>query len=189
MLDVVLAISVLTAVLFFGALLAVGNERQRKAIDGIREETAHWAEQDLRLKRARIAREITVPDARIWLTGIVSRLLGIDDLPLNLKLWEKDGLKALVAPLENGGKWVVTPTLPASFIKRTGIQSQTKLSKMELSILGNHPGRIPVYEMNIVTCGPFFDLEAKLAWSMVTGSPLEIERLYLFVVPPVKTGK
>ena len=38
---------------FFGALISVGNERQRKAIDGIREQASFWAEQDLRLKRAR----------------------------------------------------------------------------------------------------------------------------------------
>jgi hypothetical protein len=41
--------------------------------------------------------------------------------------------------------------------------------------------------MNIVTCGPFFDLEAKLAWQQACGSPLDAERLYLFEVPPARS--
>ena len=44
--------------------------------------------------------------------------------------------------------------------------------------------RVPTHEMNIVTCGPFFDLEAKLAWQQVCGAPLDAERLYMFEVPP-----
>jgi hypothetical protein len=40
--------------------------------------------------------------------------------------------------------------------------------------------------MTIVTCGPFFDLEAKLAWQQTTGSPLEAERLFLFEVAAVE---
>ena len=55
MIDTIFAILVLGAVIFFGALLSIGNERQRKAIDGIREQASYWAEQDLRLKRARAA--------------------------------------------------------------------------------------------------------------------------------------
>jgi hypothetical protein len=43
--------------------------------------------------------------------------------------------------------------------------------------------------MNIVTCGPFFDLEAKIAWQQVCGSPLDAERLYLFEVPPSSSHK
>jgi hypothetical protein len=41
--DFVSLFMVIAAVLFFGALISVGNERQRKAIDGIREQASFWA--------------------------------------------------------------------------------------------------------------------------------------------------
>jgi hypothetical protein len=57
--DAVFAILVLDAMIFFGALISTGNERQRKALEGIREQAAQWAMQDLRLKRENLARELS----------------------------------------------------------------------------------------------------------------------------------
>jgi hypothetical protein len=186
MLDVLFALSVLAAVIFFGALISVGNERQRKAIDGIREQAARWAEQDLRLKRARAMREVRVPDARTWLTGVASRLLGTSPHVLALNPWEEAGLKALVCPCQDGRKLVVTPVPPGQFIQALKVRSRSRLARAEVGLLGDRPGRVPVHEMNIVTCGPFFDLEARLAWQQTTGSTLDAERLYLFEVAAVE---
>ena len=72
--DAVLAIFVLGAVIFFGALISAGNERQRKALDGIREQTALWAMQDLRLKREKLARwsqAITETAIVFWIAQFV----------------------------------------------------------------------------------------------------------------------
>jgi hypothetical protein len=187
MIDVLFALSVLAAVIFFGALISVGNERQRKAIDGIREQAGHWAEQDLRLKRARAMRDVRIPDARQWFTGVVSRLLGTSPQVLALNPWEENDLKALVCPCQDGRKLVVTPVPPLHFIHAVRVNGRSRLAKAEVGLLGNRPQRVPVYEMNLVTCGPFFDLEAKLAWQQVCGSPLDAERLYLFEVPPTRS--
>jgi len=65
--ELVLAIVVVVAVIFFGALISMGNERQRKAIDELREQTALWAMQDLRIKRERLARDVRVDDPLSWL--------------------------------------------------------------------------------------------------------------------------
>jgi hypothetical protein len=184
MLDVFFALSVLAAVIFFGALISIGNERQRKAIDGIREQASHWAEQDLRLKRARAMRDVRVPDARQWLNGVTARLLGTSPQLLALNPWEANGLKAVVCPCEDGRKLVMTPVPPAQFVKAVRVNGRSRLVKAEVGLLGDRPQHVPVHEMNIVTCGPFFDLEAKLAWQQVCGSLLDAERLYLFEVPP-----
>ena len=40
MLDILFALAVLAAVIIFGALISMGNERQRRAIDGLREQAA-----------------------------------------------------------------------------------------------------------------------------------------------------
>jgi len=186
MLDIVFALSVLAAVIFFGALISVGNERQRKAIDGIREQASHWAEQDLRLKRARAIQNVRVPDPRQWLAGMVSRLLGPFPNLLSLNLWEENDQQAIIVPCADGRKLVLTPVQPARFVKAVKVNGRGRLQKAEVGLLGERPKRVPVYEMNIVTCGPFFDLEAKLAWKQVTGNTLDAERLYLFEVPPVR---
>jgi hypothetical protein len=176
---------VIAAVLFFGALISLGNERQRQAIDALRERATRWAEQDLRLKRVRAMREVRVPDARQWLEGVTSRLLGVPPRLLSLSPWAQNGLKAIVSPCQDGRTLVLTPTLPAQFVKAIQVRGSRRLQKAEVGLLGDHPKRVPIHEMNIVTCGPFFDLEAKLAWLAVTGSPLDAERLYLFDVQPV----
>ncbi len=49
--EIILAIVVAAAVIFFGALISMGNERQRRAIDGLREQVVLWAVQDLKIKR------------------------------------------------------------------------------------------------------------------------------------------
>jgi len=189
MLDVIFAISVLAAVIFFGALISVGNERQRKAIDGIREQASHWAEQDLRLKRTRAMHDVRVPDTCQWLNGVTARLLGTSPQLLALNPWEENGLKAVVCPCEDGRKLVMTPVPPSQFVKGVRVNGRSRLAKAEVGLLGDHPQRVPTHEMNIVTCGPFFDLEAKLAWQQVIGAPLDAERLYLFEVPAATSHK
>jgi len=183
MFETIMYISVLGAVLFFGVLISVGNERQRKAISGIREQAAHWAETDIRLKRA--MRDVLVPDARQWLVGVAGKVLGASPQVLSLNPWEGNGLKAVVCPCEDGRKLVLTPELPARFIKGVQLKGRSRLSKADVGLLGDRPKRVPVFEMNIVTCGPFFDLEARQVWNGVTGSRLEFDRLYLFEVPKV----
>ena len=56
--EIMLAIVVALAVIFFGALISMGNERQRRAIDNLREQVVNWAQQDLLLKHAELARAI-----------------------------------------------------------------------------------------------------------------------------------
>lgn len=187
MLDTIFALSVMAAVILFGALLSAGNERQRRAIDGLRAQTSLWAEQDLRLKRARAMRDVRVPDPLAWLSGVAARILGTSPQVLAMNPWEQDGLKALLCPCQDGRKLILTPVPPEKFVKAVQI-GRSALAKAEVSLLGDHPRRVPVHEMNIVTCGPFFDLEARLAWHAVTGAPLDAERLYLFEVPPVRAS-
>ncbi len=53
--DLILAIIVIGAVIAFGALVSVGNERQRRAIDALHHAYKQWALQDLRLKRGTVS--------------------------------------------------------------------------------------------------------------------------------------
>jgi hypothetical protein len=188
MLDMIFAVSVVSGVIFFGALLSIGNERQRRAIDGIREQASYWAEQDLRLKRARAAHEVQVDDPRAWLAGIISRVLGESPVVTALLPWENDDARAMVAVCSDGRRWVMTPLQPRRFIQAIRPRSRSRLQQAEVGVLGDHPKRVPVHELSIVTAGAFFDIEAAKAWQQVTGAPLGAERMYLFEVPPARSN-
>jgi hypothetical protein len=175
--------------LFFGALLSAGNERQRRAIDGIREQAARWAEADLRLKRAQAARDVKVDDPISWLAGVISRVLGESPVLTNLTVWEHEDARAMVAVCSDGRRMVVTPLLPDRFLKVLRTRSRSRLARAEVGLLGDYPKRVPVHELSIISAGAFFDLEAAQAWHQITGASLSAERLYLFEVPSVAQGQ
>jgi len=75
--EIILAIVVATAVIFFGALISMGNERQRRAIDDLREQTVLWAMQDLRIKREKLARDVRIDDPIGWLNRITVKSVGM----------------------------------------------------------------------------------------------------------------
>jgi len=81
--EMILALAVVIAVIIFGGLISVGNERQRKALEGIREQVALWALQDLRLKREKLAREMKVDDPVKWWNVVFAKICG-EFLDLNV---------------------------------------------------------------------------------------------------------
>ncbi len=186
MVDIVFAISVIAAVIFFGALISVGNERQRKAIDGLREQTVRWAEADLRMKRAHAFHTMPVESPEDWLDKVITHLFGASPALLSVSAWQRNGMEAIVGVCVDGRRMVVTPAKPDRFLKAIAIKPAGRLRKAEVNLLGDHPRRVPVHELSIITAGEFFDLEAATVWQEVVGDRLEIERLYLFEVPPMR---
>ncbi len=70
MTDVLLAVVVVGAVVAFGALISVGNERQRRAIEALHQAYKQWAVQDLRLKRGTVSTQTRIEDPTVWLTKL-----------------------------------------------------------------------------------------------------------------------
>lgn len=177
--DAVFAILVLGAVIFFGALISAGNERQRKALDGIREQTALWAMQDLRLKREKLAREVKVDDPVAWLNQVVTKVYGEN---LGLTVTEVfDNPQALVCTAKDGRKVAFSP-LTMMEIKKLSEQYKSRFSK-----IGNaHPllklsKRSQYLELSLLNSGVFFDLELSIAWKMLSGSDfISIARIWLY---------
>lgn len=71
--EILLAIVVVSAVIFFGALISMGNERQKKAIDDLREQVSLWAMQDLRIKHEGHARDVRIDDPLGWLNTLATK--------------------------------------------------------------------------------------------------------------------
>ena len=63
---------------FFWTLISMGNERRRRAIDGLREQVVLWAVQDLKIKREHLTRNVQVSDPISWFNKIASKVCGYD---------------------------------------------------------------------------------------------------------------
>src|SRR5512144_1277647 len=101
--DILIGTSLLIAIVLLGALLTAANERQRKALDGIREQVEAWTQEDILIKREKVARSIQVENPLAWLEKIAAGALGLAPGILSVSLWEKDGLLALIAVRKDGG--------------------------------------------------------------------------------------
>jgi hypothetical protein len=181
--DIFLAVSVLFAILLLGALISAGNERQRKAIDALREQAEHWAEQDIRIKREKLAREISIPEPLIWLENVAASALGSSPKLVTVSTWKKDGLHAILGLCADGRNVVFTPVPRERLLKALKTKSRDALAGLQNPLLGENPKRVPYTELSVVTNGMFFDLEAAHAWQAVIGETLPVPRLTMYEVP------
>ena len=175
--------SVLLAILLLGALISSANERQRKAIDGLREQVEAWAEQDIRIKREKMARQIAVPDPQAWLEKTAAQALGGAPGLVTVAPWQKDNLTAIVAVCQDGRRLVFTPLSRERFLKAVQLKGRGVLAQAETGLLGDRPKAASHYEFSVLTSGMFFDIEADQAWLAITGQALLAKHLTMFEIP------
>ncbi len=178
--EILLAIVVASAVIFFGALISVGNERQRKAIDGLREQVVLWAVQDLKIKREHLERTVQVPDPLGWLNKTASKVCGYDLKLQVLEMFEEP--QSLVCTSGDGSIRVVFSPLSPADLRRIKDGKQNRLSQFArhhpLLLL---PRNVDVHELSVLNGGHLFDLELSLAWKALTGCDLEMAaRLWMY---------
>ncbi len=178
--EIILAIVVASAVIFFGALISMGNERQRKAIDGLREQVVLWAVQDLKIKREHLTRTVQVPDPLGWLNKNASKICGYDLKLQILEMFEEP--QSLICTSGDGSVKVVFSPLSPADLRRIKSGKQNRLSQFAshnpLLLL---PKGANVLEMSVLNGGYLFDLELTLAWKALTGHNLELAtRLWMY---------
>jgi hypothetical protein len=171
--EIILAIVVGAAVIFFGALISMGNERQRKAIDGLHEQIVLWAMQDLRIKRERLARDVQVNNP--------AKVSGFN---LNLQVVEFfDNPQTLVCASADGTNKVIFSPLSPTETHQINRNKRSRLSQYSdrnpLLSISRH---VQVYELSVLNGGILFDLELPLAWKSLTNQEIEqIERLWMYM--------
>ena len=176
--EIVLAIVVIAAVVFFGALISMGNERQRKAIDGLREQTVLWAMQDLRIKRERLARDVRIDDPRAWLNKLLGNVCNFN---ASLQVVEVfDGPRALFCA-SGDEKLIFSPLSPTSIRRMMG-EKRSRISQYaDRNPLFALPRKVTVYEISVLNGGILFDLELPIAWQALTGQNVDqMERIWVY---------
>ncbi len=185
MLEVVLAVSVLAAVVVVGVLISIGNERQRKAIEQLRDDVRNWALGDLEIKRETASRDIEIIDPLAWLNETARKATG--------SAWELraiakvlDNPEGIVVTASDGGYLLFSPVQPSQVKKllKTPLR-RTKTGPLPSEFRMATRGRtnMEYYELSALTAGIFFDLEADRVWRMVADRPLNSNRLWLYQFP------
>jgi hypothetical protein len=182
--DILIGTSLLVAIVVLGALISAGNERQRKALDGIREQVEAWAQEDILIKREKVARSIWVEAPLAWLEKTAAGILGQAPGIISTTTWEKDGLLAIIAICNDGGRLVFTPVPRDRFLKSIKLKKRGALTQAETSVLGDKPEKAPYYDLSVLTSGMFFDIEAAQTWEALSGQILPAKRLTMFEVAP-----
>lgn len=184
--DIALAVVITVVLIALGAVLSIGNERQRKAIEGLRKEHQNWAEQDIRLKREKLSRSVVVENPLVWLNEMAQKHTG---LPLELTgtdiLTDQD-VPAIVSKAKTGTKYLFTPMPREEFLKAVTVSKKNagQLARyLPSGLLGDKPAKAPYWEMTISNSEIFFDLEAAQVWRAITGQVRAVDRLFMYELP------
>lgn len=166
--EILLAIVVASAVIFFGALISAGNERQRKAIDGLREQVVLWAIQDLTIKREKLSRNVSVANPLEWFNSLAVKALGYDPRLQFLEVLDEP--RALMFISEDNSMKIIFSVSSQKEILAFKDSKQGRLSHfVEKNPLLTLPRNAKFHEFSALNCGIFFDLELPLAWKEISG--------------------
>jgi hypothetical protein len=187
---VVMFVAAAALVALLAGLTTVGLERQRRELADIRRQIEHWAGEDLEIKRARLAPQVKVPDAKAWLNTCAARAMGgepgIERFPVETAYGEP---KVLTGEDGAGRRYLLSATTPEA-VRRIPVPGRWPWSRSRLSRYGNH--RHPLvplsrnaeaYPLSTLNCGIAFDLEAAQVWKRLTGEELKMKELWLYVLP------
>jgi hypothetical protein len=180
--EIILAIVVAVAVVFFGALISAGNERQRKAIDNLREQLTLWAIHDLRIKSASLARVVQIDNPLRWFNKVATKVCGYD---VNLQVIESiENPRALVCnDKDTRRKIIFTPFSPSEIrsMRRTRINRLSQYA--DRNPLLTLPRDVNAIECSILNNGILFDIELPLAWKGLTKQGVEqMESIWMYVI-------
>lgn len=179
--EILLAIVVASAVIFFGALISMGNDRQRKAIDGLREQVGLWAVQDIQIKREKLKQEISIDDPISWFNKIVYK---ISRRQINLRIVEIiNDNSTLIFSSEESQNRIVFSTNSPNDLKSLRRDKKSRLSNnMENQLVSLLSKQVTAYEISALNGGIMFDLELSLAWSMMTAQKgIILNKIWMYI--------
>ncbi|HNC47201.1 MAG TPA: hypothetical protein PLU80_23715 [Acidobacteriota bacterium] len=181
--EILLAIVVASAVIFFGALISMGNERQRRAIDSLREEIVRWSEQDLLIKREKLSLVVQVPDPLNWFGRLASKVAG-----MNLNLYQAElheNINVLSFLVENTSERVLfTTSSPADIRRLNAKEKRDQLHDVTVNPLHSLPRNVMIRRISLGNGGFMFDLQFPLAWKALTGKePEQGKEVWLYLFP------
>ena len=168
MIDYLIAFAVVCAVVVFGVLIVVGNERQKRELARIREIEQQWAQQDLRIKRGQAAKQIDIQDASAWLSKALT--LAINE-PVDLKNKEvlQDPDAVSFTDVRSGRRMIFTVLDPDQIRRLARRRKASRAARLSAYHPLMNTRSAQVVEMSMLNSGLLFDLELPVGWKLLTG--------------------
>lgn len=178
--EILLVIVVASAVIFFGALISMGNDRQRKAIDELREQVVLWAIQDLKIKGERITNVVNDSDPLIWFTKLVSKVKFINQTLRVTDVFENPPSFVVETETDNQ-KLIITPLSPSDLRKYQAKQNSRLLKYSNPNPLLSLKHKYNWYQISTLNGGVLFEVELRIAWRGLTGQDLnEVTQIFVY---------
>jgi len=181
MVDYLVALPVFAAVIVFGALIVVGSERQKRELAHIRKVEELWAEQDLRIKRDKLARETKIEESVAWLSAAASKALSAPVVLAAKEVLTNPDAVAFVDS-KSGRKFIFTLLPPENIRRLAKKRKSSKASRLNAahSLFPIRRGT-EIVELNMLNGGLLLDLELPHAWRTLTGQDTATERLWMYI--------
>lgn len=180
--DLFLAIVVVGAIIAFGALISVGNERQRRAIDALHQAYKQWAVQDLRLKRGTVGAQTRIEDLTAWLTKTTSLALGRKTIVMDYQLHNAPVTTVEFHDAEVGTTVVCTLESPEILLPILRKKHSVLRGELRSNPLFRVNKKTPAVELSMLNAGTMFDIELPVAWNTLTGQVTESDRLWAYIL-------
>ena len=182
MTDLLLAVIVVGAVIAFGALISVGNERQRRAIDSLHQAYKQWAVQDLRFKRGAVSAQTRIEDITAWLTKTTSLAFGrktnvmeyrLHHAPIpTIEFHDPELDSTVICTLES-------PQILLPMLRKKGSSLRGELRPNPIFHIDK---KTPAIELSILNAGTMFDIELPIVWNQITGLASEADTLWAYIL-------
>jgi hypothetical protein len=180
--ELLLTVAVVASVVFFGALITRGNERQRRSIDRLHAAYKQWALHDLRIKRGEAGSQIRIDDLTAWLRKVTSQAFGRETIVMDFYKHESPLVSVEFLDASTGNTVVCaleTPEKVKAILKRKRPTIAGDLRTNPIFKLGR---KTPAIELSLLNAGVLFDLELPIAWEKLTGQHASSETLWAYIL-------
>jgi hypothetical protein len=182
MTDLLLAVEVIGAIIAFGALISVGNERQRRAIEALHQAYKQWAVQDLRLKRGTVSSQTQIQDLTAWLTRATSLALGRTTNVMDYQLHLTPVPTIEFHDAELGTTIIGTLESPQVLLSMLKKKSSFFHSDLRTNPIFHVSRKTPAIELSMLNAGALFDVELPIVWNTLTGQSTDAETLWVYIL-------
>jgi hypothetical protein len=180
--DLLLAVVVVGAIIAFGALISVGNERQRRAIDALHQAYKQWAVQDLRLKRGTVSAQTRIEDLTAWLTRTTSLAFGRKTIVMDYQLHTSPVTTVAFHDGEVGNTVICTLESPEVLISMLRKKRPSLRGELRSNPIFRVSKKTPAVELSMLNAGAMFDVELPIAWNTLTGQVIESDTLWAYIL-------
>lgn len=188
-------VATVVIVALLAALITIGLERQRGELARIRREIEGWAEEDLEIKRVKLAPVVKVGEVLPWLNTCAARAMGSEPGLVRFPVEHSYGEpKVLAAEDAEGRQYLLSAHTPDAIRRIPAPAKMPWSSRLNRFASNLHPlvplsRKVEAYQLSTLSCGVAFDLEAAQVWKRLTGEDLKMKELWLYVLPrPKKTA-